>query len=211
MESLEEFLIDAFDPKKWTTHRRSLTSKNSGVNLIAEVNALNPDLVIDAGCGHNVFKGHIQNLIGFDLVEYPFVDIVSSIEDINFRKESADVVLALGSVQFGNKDKVINNVGKLVSWAKPGGYIVMRVLKDQFESGEYGKKLTNYRYFWSEDDIQEIGKMYNLEIHKTPVIEEDVDRRKGRIRGTRIVWWWKKPGNRKHYSIDPFTSEIRDK
>ena len=209
MQTLEEFLVDTFDPSKWGKHRKSLTSANTGLNLINEINALNPNLVIDAGCGHNVFKGHIQNLIGFDIVEYPFVDIVSPIENINFRKESADVVLALGSIQFGDKQKILDNTSKILSWVKPGGYVVMRVMKEQFHFGVYGEELLNYRYFWSEEDIVEITKLHNIEIFKEPVIEDDLDR-KGNLRGRRLVWWWKKPGKLKYYSIDPKTSEIKE-
>ena len=40
--------------------------KYSGLAIIDEVNAMNPDNVIDIGCGYNEFKGKIKNLIGID-------------------------------------------------------------------------------------------------------------------------------------------------
>ena len=61
-----------FDPKRWDGYMVFQHYTYSGLNLIEDVNALDPDLVIDVGCGHNRFKGHIKNLIGFD--PQPFHD-----------------------------------------------------------------------------------------------------------------------------------------
>ena len=40
--------------------------KYSGLAIIDEVNAMNPDNVVDIGCGFNEFKGKIDNLVGID-------------------------------------------------------------------------------------------------------------------------------------------------
>ena len=49
---------------KWNKY--SLT----GINFIKEINNLNPNLVLDLGCGQNPYKGHINNLIGVDTEFY---------------------------------------------------------------------------------------------------------------------------------------------
>ena len=38
----------------------------TGWALVDRVNALNPRSVLDVGCGFNLFKGRIQNLVGLD-------------------------------------------------------------------------------------------------------------------------------------------------
>ena len=36
-----------------------------------QINSYNPQYVIDAGCGQNIWKGKVQNPVGFDWTEYP--------------------------------------------------------------------------------------------------------------------------------------------
>jgi hypothetical protein len=98
----QERLNAKFNPEKWDGYLAFKNYIHSGINLIEDVNALEPDLVIDVGCGHNRFKGHIKNLIGFDPQPFPMIDLQSDIEGINFRPECADVLLILGSIQFGS-------------------------------------------------------------------------------------------------------------
>ena len=95
--------------------------KHSGENLVDEINQLNPSLVIDAGCGINFLKGKIKNLIGYDPV-FKEADIKCGHFDAPFKTECADVILALGSVNWGNHDDIANMLIKLKSWLKPGGF-----------------------------------------------------------------------------------------
>jgi len=183
-----EHLQQVFDPNLWRTRSNYIIA---GENLIEDINKSNPNLVIDAGCGHNQFKNKIKNLVGFDVVDFPNADFVSSIQDAKFDKESADVILALGSIQFGSKEEVYEDVEKIVSWLKPTGYIVMRVLKDQVVLGPLGNKPSLFRYYWSEKDIETLSTKYNLTVEKGPFVEETKDN-KGTVRGHRLVWWWRK-------------------
>lgn len=198
--NLKRDLSNKFNPKTWNGWKVWKLYKHTGFNLIDEINSLDPDLVIDVGCGHNRFKGHIKNLIGFDQEPFPFVDIVANIEDINFRKESADVVLVLGSIQFGNRDLVQKHFSKVVEWVKPGGYIVMRTITETELTYSYKE----IHYVWTLDDIYDIGNKNNLEVYKGPFIENA-----GAT--TRNAWWYKKPGNLSKYKINPFNCEITER
>jgi hypothetical protein len=164
-------------------------------------------MVIDVGCGHNRFKGHIKNLIGFDQEPFPFADIISSIEKINFRPESADVVMALGSVQFGDRDFVRSQMKKITSWVKPGGFIVMRT-KDWFRNEDYPH--SDSHYIWSEEDAKIIGEENSLEIYKG-IFTENIVNGRGQLLSTRLAWWYKKPGQRKTYTIDLNKCELNEK
>ena len=59
-----------------------------GDEMIAEINDLNPSLVLDLGCGNNIFKGHINNLIGVDILDNNKQDINAPIEDLPFDDNS---------------------------------------------------------------------------------------------------------------------------
>lgn len=211
---LEKRLSEHFDPEEWIGHSVFKTYKYAGKNLVEEINALDPDLVIDVGCGKNRFKGHINNLIGFDQSPFPFVDIISTIQDINFREESADVCLGLGSIQFGTRDEVIKDLEKVLSWIKPGGYLIMRTMNQWLHPGrDYAH--WDHQYRWTMEDIDELGKKYNLSLVKG-VWEDFVPAGpRGQAAGhkyksSRLVWWWQKPGDRKKQTINIDTCEIED-
>lgn len=188
-------LAKKFNPSKWDGYMAFQHYTHSGMNLIDDVNALDADLVIDVGCGHNRFKGHIKNLIGFDPQPFPMADLQSDIASINFRPESADVLLVLGSIQFGTRENVKQNLDKVVSWLKPGGYIVMRTLY-QFNTKEI--PYADVHYAWTDNDIEEFGASNKLTMIKGPFVDQAP-------KSSRLVWWWQKEGTLKKYSIDPIT------
>ena len=45
------------------------------------INAYNPEFVIDAGCGQNIWKGKVNNLVGFDHSAYPNIDYQLNYEE----------------------------------------------------------------------------------------------------------------------------------
>ncbi len=217
-DAVTKALKNKFDPTDWSGFTAFKNYKYSGVNLVREVNRLDPDLVIDVGCGHNRFKGHIKNLIGFDREPFPFADLHLGIDEINFRPESADVVLALGSIQFGDFDLVERHMDKIVQWVKPGGFVVMRVMQEHHTELEY----RHAHYIWTDSDIKYFTKKYGFTWTLGPWIEEVKDFVKSQsepsvisttksVISTRKVWWWKKPGTLKRYSIDMFDCTVNDR
>ena len=72
------------DMKKW---------KHSGLQLIDQVNDLNPRAVLDVGCGGNEFKNKIHNLIGLDPYNH---NADYQIDLLEFRPmEKFDVILGI--------------------------------------------------------------------------------------------------------------------
>ena len=140
--------------------------ENAGFEeMYARINALNPTLVIDAGCGRNNHKAHIKNLIGFDASPFTEVDIHCPILEAPFETETADAVLALGSVQYISREYILANMEKIISWVKPGGLIEIRVKFNNTFSQEYHKVYDKdvVRYLWDDELRNEITKKYNLE------------------------------------------------
>jgi len=99
--------------------------KYSGLSIIDEVNALNPDAVLDLGCGYNEFKGKIKNLTGVD----PYNDRADfKISTLDFTSDiKYDVTICLGSINFGSTDKIFAELEKAVSLTKGGGLLIFRV------------------------------------------------------------------------------------
>lgn len=205
---LNQKLDIMFDPATYNGHYWADQYKFAGLNLIDEINQLDPDLVIDAGCAHNRFKGHIQNLVGFDRNPFPFADLHTTIEAAPFRPECADVVMALGSMHFGTKELVEQQVDRVVSWVKPGGFIIMRVNNKIF----FNDKNADIRYTWTDEDRKYFSEKYNLNMYLNPTIETRYHGGRNTISDVKaadkIVWWWQKPGGRKKYKIDPATCQI---
>ncbi|MEU5878806.1 class I SAM-dependent methyltransferase [Spirillospora sp. NPDC047279] len=112
-----------FHPERWRTPLGEF--KLSGYALVDEVNALAPRFVVDVGCGYNLFKGEIDNLIGIDLVN-PAADLVCDLEEAPIRPHSIDVVLALASVNYGDQALVERQLRCLASWLTPEGHLFMR-------------------------------------------------------------------------------------
>jgi len=98
------------DMKKW---------KYSGLQLIDEVNSLKPRAVLDVGCGYNEFKGKINNLTGID----PYnVHADWKVGALDYKTDKKyDVILCLGSINFGSRDKIMAEVAKCVTMLADGG------------------------------------------------------------------------------------------
>jgi SAM-dependent methyltransferase len=150
------------DMKKW---------KYSGVALIDEVNGLKPRSVLDVGCGYNEFKGKIDNLIGID----PYndkADIQVATMEYN-TDQQFDVILCLGSVNFGSRDKIIAEVAKCVNLLADGGTMFFRVNPGV----QHDRPEADWIEFfaWNVPFIIELSEMFNLKILD---IRDDSNQRK---------------------------------
>ena len=104
---------------------RTKKFKYSGLKLVDEINALKPRSVLDLGCGYNEFKGQIKNLIGID----PYnknADHQMHILDYKPNKKF-DVVIVLGSINFGSTDKIFSELEHAVSLCENNGTMFFRV------------------------------------------------------------------------------------
>tara|TARA_Y100001937_G_scaffold119553_1_gene175470 strand:- start:2374 stop:3027 length:654 start_codon:yes stop_codon:yes gene_type:complete len=139
------------DMKKW---------KHSGLQLIDEVNSLKPRAVLDVGCGYNEFKGKIKNLIGID----PYNDNADlKVSVVEYKTtQKFDVILCLGSVNFGSREKILSEVGKCVNLLAEQGTMFFRVNPGL----SHDKPEADWIEFfgWNVPFIIELAEMYNLKI-----------------------------------------------
>ena len=96
----------------------------SGWELLNKIS--NNETILDIGCGYNLFKEHYgDKLYGIDPAN-DHADEVISIEKFDADGKQWDVVLCLGSLNFGSAKDVESQVQKAVKLTKVGGRLYWR-------------------------------------------------------------------------------------
>ena len=166
---IEDLILHKYFSEIWQPKLKKF--KFSGLRLIEEVNALNPRSVLDVGCGYNEFKGKIHNLIGID----PYNNLADhEVGTLEYKTDQKfDVILCLGSVNFGSKDKIIAEVSRCVSLLADGGTMFFRVNPGV----QHDKPEADWIefYAWNVPFIIELSEMFNLKILD---IRDDTNQRK---------------------------------
>ena len=118
-----EWLIDYFT-NHWPQSRKVGLDKFywTGWRLVYEVKE--GERVLDVGCGSNPFRGHIPLLTGIDITDIGSDEQVA-IEDY-FTKEKYDVAFALGSINFGSWETILEQTMSLVRCMKDDSRIYWR-------------------------------------------------------------------------------------
>lgn len=102
------------------------------------------ETVLDVGCGYNPFKKYIgDRLYAFD----PAIsagDEMCTVEDFNPKGKQWDVVLCMGSINFGSEEEISAQIKKVVSCVKTGGRIYWRQNPGQADHGNEECKLVNF-------------------------------------------------------------------
>jgi len=150
------------DIKKW---------KYSGLALVDEVNNLKPRAVLDVGCGYNEFRGKIHNLIGID----PYNDRADlRVSTLEFRTDQKfDVIMCLGSINFGSRDKIIAEIGRCVDLLEDGGTMFFRVNPGVQHSKPEARWIEFFA--WNVPFMIELSEMFNLKVLD---IRDDSNQRK---------------------------------
>jgi len=131
----------------------------TGWTLVDEVNALDPDSVLDVGCGYHPFKGRMHNLVGID----PYnncADYEVDILDYKVRAASHDVILALGSINFNSQDEIQQRFAHCVGLLKTGGKFYLRANPGiTHRTGPYVDV-----FAWSFEVVNQFAEIYNLRL-----------------------------------------------
>ena len=130
----------------------------TGWQLVDKINRLNPERVLDVGCGYHPFKGRIPNLIGID----PYNNCADyQVDVLEYRvKYQHDVIIALGSINFNSQDEIEARFGQCVDLLKTGGYFYLRANPgiDQ-KTGPYIDIFP-----WTFEIANEFAERYNLKL-----------------------------------------------
>lgn len=176
------------DPEYWNTDLNCYYL--SGFSILPDIVKLKPNTILDLGCGYNNFKEYFPNLIGIDYAN-EHADIVGDFLDYECKDESIDVVLLLGSINFGSFELVDKQMEWIVSKLKKGGTIFIRVNPARAPDDSI---LSDF-YPWKLEDIYYFNKKYNLKIKDDNIKFEDRIY-SDKIRGTegfanvKLYWNW---------------------
>lgn len=167
-------------------------------NIIKDINKVNPNLVIDVGCGSYWSKSRIQNVVGFDQItpkrfkekqdhkhmffKFNEPDYICSIKEAKFEPECADVVMCLGSMNLSLDEFSFNR-----RWTN------VDILSDFNIIYKWSRKYIVMRTRWELDFIEEVANLYNLklvgEIKKYKTEHENQLNYKEKYS---YYWWWMK-------------------
>jgi hypothetical protein len=138
---------------------RTETFSYTGWQLAEEINKLNPERVLDVGCGYHPFKGRIHNIVGID----PFnsaADYMVDILDYRVAPGTYDVVMALGSINFNSQDEIEARFGHCVNLLKQGGKFYVRANPGlTHKTGPYVDVFP-----WTFEVVNEIAEKFNLKL-----------------------------------------------
>jgi hypothetical protein len=169
VEAIDDACLHKYFSKYWQNDMKKW--KYSGLALINEVNALKPRAVLDVGCGYNEFRGKIDNLIGID----PYNDKADlEVSTLEYKTDQKfDVILCLGSVNFGSKDKITAEVGRCINLLAEQGTMFFRVNPGV----QHDKPEADWIEFfaWNVPFIIELAEMYNVKVID---IRDDSNQRK---------------------------------
>jgi len=132
----------------------------SGYQLVDYVNQKNPNSVLDVGCGFNKFKEKIHNLIGIDPYNNA-ADMKISLED--YPTISHDIILCLGSINFGNERNIDLQIKKLDKMWK--NEIIFRVNPGIIHNWVDKNDIDEIEWYkWTPEKINSIAKMYKYTV-----------------------------------------------
>jgi len=119
------------------------------------------ELVLDVGCGFNEFKPRILNLVGIDPAN-DHADYKVSIEEYS-PPHKFDVALCLGSINFGNKLTIINQIACMVNCLKPTARIYWRCNPGHADHGNEACKDIDF-YPWSIDEHVKLSELFGFKL-----------------------------------------------
>jgi hypothetical protein len=157
VNDLSERYILRFFSEIWKP--RTGDYEHTGWELADEINKLNPEKVLDVGCGYHPFKGRIQNIIGIDPYNNQ-ADYEVDILEYKVKAESHDVILALGSINFNSKDEIESRFSHCVNLLKKGGRFYLRANPGiTHKTGPYVEIFP-----WTFEVVNEFAEKYNLKL-----------------------------------------------
>ena len=119
------------------------------------------ELVLDVGCGFNEFKSRIPNLIGIDPANER-ADYRVSIEEFN-TVDRFDVALCLGSINFGDKLTIMNQIACVINCLKPTARIYWRCNPGYADHGNEMCKDIDF-YPWSIEEHVKLSELFGFKL-----------------------------------------------
>ena len=131
----------------------------SGWALIDKIQS--NELVLDVGCGFNEFKTRILNLTGIDPAN-DRADYKVSIEEYS-PLHKFDVALCLGSINFGDKLTIMNQIACVINCLKPTARIYWRCNPGLADHDNEECKLIEF-YPWTIEEHVKLSELFGFKL-----------------------------------------------
>jgi 2-polyprenyl-3-methyl-5-hydroxy-6-metoxy-1,4-benzoquinol methylase len=155
----------------FSTHWRGQFNQylHSGLNLTKKIRP--EEWVLDVGCGANIFKSLIANLVGIDPA-FDQADVITTIEDFKTDRQF-DVAFCLGSINFGTEETIKNQIKCVVNLLKPQSRIYWRCNPGLKDHGN--KECYEINFFpWSPLLLKQYAQEFGFDVVD---IKEDFNNR----------------------------------
>ncbi len=119
------------------------------------------ELVLDVGCGFNEFKPRISNLTGLDPAN-DRADVKLSIEEYS-PPHKFDVALCLGSINFGDKLTIMNQIACVVNCLNLTARIYWRCNPGYADHGNEACKNIEF-YPWSIEEHVKLSELFRFKL-----------------------------------------------
>jgi hypothetical protein len=154
---MDQQLLNNYFSNYWRGHLNLY--QYSGLSLAKKIKS--EEWVLDVGCGINPFKNLVRNLIGIDPA-FTQADYQTTIEDFQTDKRF-DVAFCLGSINFGNEEKIKNQIQCVVNLLNPSARIYWRVNPGRKDHGN--KECQEIDFFpWSPQLLTEYAKEFRFRL-----------------------------------------------
>jgi SAM-dependent methyltransferase len=119
---VDQNLLNNYFANSWSSGNRWTITNTANIASKIKLN----ESVLDVGCGYNPFKEYLgHRLYAFDpAINYG--NELCSLEEFDNDNKQWDVVLCMGSINFGTQEHVESQIIKVVSLVKKGGRIYWR-------------------------------------------------------------------------------------
>jgi len=180
--SIDQKLVNEYFAFSWKSGDGWSITNTS--NIISKIGL--DETVLDVGCGYNSFKQLLgDRLYAFDPA-IAYGNELCSLEDFNSAGNQWDVVLCMGSINFGNEDHIASQIKKVVSLTKKGGRIYWRQNPGQADHDNEECKLVPF-FKWTVERNYSFATKFGCR-----VIEFQIDKHKTKSDRVRLYAEWVK-------------------
>jgi SAM-dependent methyltransferase len=139
----------------------------SGYAAALVINKLNPTIVLDIGCGNNIMKQYITNLVGIDLLPWNGnTDIIGDVMDVLkiYKDNSVDAIRSVGPFNFGTEEEIIELITECKRVLKPGGLCCSHARPGRKSDETDFQQRGMIHHPWTRDEIHRFTDMFDFEL-----------------------------------------------
>lgn len=159
VDQIDKKYFTSFFKNNGTWYPRTDEFEYTGWKIVDRINSQDPKSVLDVGCGYNLFKGKIRNLVGIDVVNSA-ADYMVDILDYDVPKETYDHIIVFGSINFGSFEDIEIRMRKVIELAKSSGMIYIRANTGVTHPNGFYIDI----YPWSFKDAFVLSEKYGCEL-----------------------------------------------